>query len=285
MQQTSKEWVKIWHDPVFGELEFHHATYITHTFSRHMHEFYVLGVIEAGIQTFSCRGTRQITPTGGVFVINPGEAHTGEAFNSSGYTYRTLYPGLSLLKRVAEDLARGKQALPFFSPPVILDPELFKRFVALHHALATVQSSLERESRLLETFAYLITHHAQRRSVEQHLGQERQAVKQVRNFLDEHYEQGVTLSELAHLVGLSPFYLLRVFEQEVGIPPHAYLESRRIRQAQHLLSCGIPIIEVAYELGFSTQSHFTNRFKRLLGVTPGQYVSSVHETRRQRRSL
>jgi hypothetical protein len=36
---------------------------------------------------------------------------------------------------------------------------------------------------------------------------------------------------------------------------------------------------------FSTQSHFTHRFKRLLGITPGQYVSSAQETRRQRRSF
>jgi AraC-like DNA-binding protein len=93
----------------------------------------------------------------------------------------------------------------------------------------------------------------------------------------------VTLSELAHLVGLSPFYLLRVFEQEVSIPPHAYLESVRIRRAQRLLACGIPLAQVAYDLGFSTQSHFTHRFKRLLGVTPGQYVSSAQETARQRR--
>ncbi len=95
----------------------------------------------------------------------------------------------------------------------------------------------------------------------------------------------MTLSELAHLVGLSPFYVLRVFEQEVGLPPHAYLESVRIRRAQRLLVCGTPIAQVVGDLGFSTQSHFTHRFKRLLGVTPGQYVSSAQETARQRRSF
>jgi AraC-like DNA-binding protein len=245
MQHTSKEWVKVWHDPVLGGLELHHATYITHTFSRHMHDFYVIGVIEAGIQAFSYRGARQITPAGGVFVINPGEAHTGEALITSGYTYRTLYPDLSLLKRVASELAGREERYPFFSPAVILDPELSRRLVELHHALATAQSPLERESRFLEASAYLITHYAELRPPEQRLGQERQAVKQVRH----------------------------------------YLESIRIRQAQRLLACGIPLAQVAYELGFSTQSHFTHRFKRLLGITPGQYVSSAQETTRQRRSF
>jgi AraC-like DNA-binding protein len=157
--------------------------------------------------------------------------------------------------------------------------------VELHQALATAQSPLEREARFLEASAYLITHYAELRLPEHRLGQERQAVKQVRHYLDDHYAEGVTLSELAHLVGLSPFYLLRVFEQQVGIPPHAYLESIRIRQAQRRLSCGVPIAQVAYELGFSTQSHFTHRFKRLLGVTPGQYVSSTQQMSRQRSSF
>jgi AraC-like DNA-binding protein len=186
-------------------------------------------------------------------------------------------------KRATSELAGREERFPFFSAAVIVDPELSRRLKELHHALATAQSPLERESRFLETSAYLIAHYAELRPPEQRLGQERQAVKQVRHYLDDHYTQGVTLSELAHLVGLSPFYLLRVFEQEVGIPPHAYLESVRIRRAQRLLACGIPLARVAYDLGFSTQSHFTHRFKRLLGVTPGQYVSSAQETARQRR--
>ena len=283
MQHMSKEWVKVWHDAVLEGLELHYATYITHTFSRHMHDYYVVGVIEAGIQAFSYRGAHQITPAGGVFVINPGEAHTGEALTASGYTYRTLYPDVPLLKRVASELAGREERFPFFSTAVIIDPELTSRLKELHCALATAQSPLERESRFWEASAYLITHYAELRPPEQRLGQERQAVKQVRHYLDEHYTQRVTLSQLAHLVGLSPFYLLRVFEQEVGIPPHAYLESVRIRRAQRLLACGIPLAQVAYDLGFSTQSHFTHRFKRLLGVTPGQYVSSAQETARQRR--
>ena len=44
MQHTSEKWVKVWHDPVLEGLELHHATYITHTFSRHMHVCWLLVV-------------------------------------------------------------------------------------------------------------------------------------------------------------------------------------------------------------------------------------------------
>jgi AraC-like DNA-binding protein len=56
------------------------------------------------------------------------------------------------------------------------------------------------------------------------------------------------------------------------MPPHAYLESIRIRQAQKLLSKGTPLAQVAYEVGFASQSHFTQRFKQIIGVTPGEYA-------------
>jgi AraC-like DNA-binding protein len=268
----TNEWVKVWHDPDLNNLELHHARYIKHTFARHMHDYYVIGVIEVGTQAFWCQGTRYINPAGGVFIINPGEAHTGEGADEHGFTYRTLYPDGTLLQRAVAEIVGREQPLPFFSTPVIRDPQLARHILSLHRALASSLSPLERESRFLHTFAHLITHYAELRSPKQVAGKERHEVQKVQQYIDAYYMQRVTLTELAQLVNWSPYYLLRVFEKEIGIPPHAYLESVRIRQAQRLLSQGVPLAQVAYDLGFSHQSHLTNRFKRLLGVTPGQYL-------------
>ena len=76
-------------------------------------------------------------------------------------------------------------------------------------------------------------------------------------------------------MALSPYYLLRAFRAEVGMPPHAYLESIRIRRAQRLIEAGQPLAEVAAEMGFSSQSHLTQRFKQIIGVTPGQYARQL----------
>lgn len=277
MQDTKAEWVHVWHDPVLHDLELHHATYIHHTFTRHMHDWYVVGMIETGTQAFFSHGTRHITPAGDIFVINPGEAHTGEAVTASGYTYRTFYPDVALLTRVASEITGRAAPLPIFSSAVIHDADLSQSLRELHAVLTTAQSPLEHESRFLGAFGHLIARYAEPYLPEQRLGSERHAIKHMCQYLHDHVGDGVTLSELAHVVGLSPWYALRVFEQEVGITPHAYLESIRIRQAQRLLVSGIAIAQVAYDLGFSSQSHLTNRFKRLLGMTPGQYVASIHE--------
>lgn len=275
--------MNIWHDAALDGLELHHATYITHTFARHAHDYYVIGVIEAGVQSFAYRGTRQVTPPGDVFVIHPGEAHTGEAVSAGGYTYRTLYPPVPLLQRAYSEIAGGEQGVPYFPTPVIHDGELARALRELHLALTAGVPALEREARFLQTCALLISRYAEIRPPQRAAGQERSAVQQVRCYLDEHFAQPVTLAELARLVGLSPYYLHRAFEQEVGLPPHAYLESVRVREAQRLLACGESIAQVAYELGFSDQSHLTRRFTRLLGITPGHYQHSkiVQDAARQ----
>jgi AraC-like DNA-binding protein len=84
---------------------------------------------------------------------------------------------------------------------------------------------------------------------------------------------------LANLVTLSPYYFARAFEKETGLPPHAYLESIRIVAAKRFLDQGLPIVETALSAGYADQSHLTRRFKRFLGVTPGQYSRGNTPTR------
>ena len=77
---------------------------------------------------------------------------------------------------------------------------------------------------------------------------------------------------LAQLTQLNPLKLLLSFRQVTGLPPHAYLVQIRVQQAKQQLAAGRAIATVALETGFSDQSHLNRHFKRLVGVTPGQYV-------------
>jgi AraC-like DNA-binding protein len=112
-------------------------------------------------------------------------------------------------------------------------------------------------------------------SREGHLGREKHAIRQARQYIEGHFAENVSLQALAQHVSLSPYYLLRAFRAEVGMPPYAYLESVRIRHTQRLIKAGLPLAEVAAEVGFSSQSHMTRQFKKIIGVTPGQYAQHV----------
>lgn len=265
----TREWSRYYRQAALHDLEEIHARFIEHRFARHSHEYYVIGVVEAGVQAYSCRGARHFTPAGHIFLVNPGEPHTGEAATCQGYVYRTVYPRPSLMQQVAGEVT-GHSALPFFTHAVIRDDRLRERLLRFHRTVAEGAPSLSVESTLLDALMHLIRRYAGEWRLRSCRSSERSAVRTAREYIDAHYGADVSLSKLAALVGLSPCYFARAFHKDVGLPPHAYLESVRISRARELLLRGVPITDVSAAVGYGDQSHFTHRFKRLLGTTPGR---------------
>lgn len=269
----TQEWTKIAHHPRL-DVELLHAYYVQHAYPRHSHDYYVISLIERGRQSFTHQGTKHRTPPGGLILINPGAVHTGEAADTQGFELRALYPSLSLMQTAAHELT-GHRDLPFFKE-VLIDHQWATNSVSsLHQAILEGAGMLESESRLLWMMTQLIKRYADIGSSEGHLGKEKRAVRQVRHYIEEHFAENVSLPMLAQHVSLSPYYLLRAFRAEVGMPPYAYLESVRIRHTQRLIKAGKPLAEVAAAAGFSSQSHMTRLFKKIIGVTPGQYAQHV----------
>lgn len=267
-----QEWSQIRHYAPL-DLELLQASYVRHAYPRHFHEYYVLCVIEQGFQSFTHQNAKHFTPPGGVILINPGAVHTGEAADENGFQMRCLYPTVAHMQTAAYELTGRQQELPFFKEARLDHPWARDSLLALHKSLTRGGSSLECESRFTWTLSQLVKRHAALRFGEERLGREQAAIQRARRYIEEHFAEGVSLSELAEHVSLSRYYLLRAFRAETGMPPYAYLESVRIRHAQRLIETGKPLAEVAAEVGFSSQSHLTGRFKRILGVTPGQYAS------------
>ncbi len=94
------------------------------------------------------------------------------------------------------------------------------------------------------------------------LGAEHQPVERVRAYLEDHYNQEISLEQLAQVANLSSFHLNRSFSKTFGMPPHAYQIQVRILQAKRLLRKEGSIEQVAIKTGFVSQSHFGSHFKR-----------------------
>jgi AraC family transcriptional regulator len=80
----------------------------------------------------------------------------------------------------------------------------------------------------------------------------------------------LSLDHLAAVAHMSAYHFSRLFKNSTGLPPHQYVISRRVERAKELLRerRRPPLSEIATEVGFADQSHFTRHFKRLVGVTP-----------------
>jgi AraC-like DNA-binding protein len=269
-----KEWSQIRHNTELN-VGLLHAYYIEHAYPRHSHDYYVISLIERGKQSFTHGGTKHLTQPGGVILINPGEVHTGEAADKTGFELYSLYPTTSHMELAACELTGRHQMLPFFKEVRVDDLRVRNNILSLYNAMLENASPLECESRFIWTLAQLIKHYADASHVEQKLGKEKRPIKRALQYIHDHVALGISLHELAQYIGLSPYYFLRVFRAEVGMPPYAYLESVRISRAQKLIETGRSLVEVAMEVGFSSQSHMTNSFKKIIGVTPGQYAKQL----------
>ena len=98
-------------------------------------------------------------------------------------------------------------------------------------------------------------------------------LRAVVEYIEGHLEAGPSLGQLAAVARLSPYHFARQFKRATGLPPHQYVILRRVERARQLLEAGtgLPLAEVAAHVGFSDQSQFTQHFKRIVGVTPGQF--------------
>jgi len=82
---------------------------------------------------------------------------------------------------------------------------------------------------------------------------------------------------MAAAAHLSAYHFARQFKAATGMPPHQYVIARRVARAQPLLhpDHDLALAEIAARVGFSDQSHFSQHFKRLVGVTPRQFRTSA----------
>jgi AraC family transcriptional regulator len=103
------------------------------------------------------------------------------------------------------------------------------------------------------------------------------AVLKVVELMRQRLADSLALEELAEVAGLSPFHFARQFKTATGHPPHDYLIRLRVDRAQELIrqhSREWTLAAVANECGFADQSHMARHFKRVLGVSPGEYAEA-----------
>jgi AraC family transcriptional regulator len=94
----------------------------------------------------------------------------------------------------------------------------------------------------------------------------------VLDYIDAAMDGELTLQAMAEIANMNPFYFARAFRRQFGVAPHRFVLRRRVDRAKQLLSeTETPLVEVALNCGFSSQSHFAAVFHRHVGVTPSKF--------------
>ncbi|MCQ2802546.1 MAG: AraC family transcriptional regulator [Bacilli bacterium] len=103
-----------------------------------------------------------------------------------------------------------------------------------------------------------------------------ETVNRIKDYIDEHYLEDLSLINLYKKLYISEFYGSRLFKQYIGTTPVSYIISKRMREAQNMLgNTNETITSIAYKLGYKDIYYFTKIFKKEVGVSPSAYRKSI----------
>ncbi len=98
------------------------------------------------------------------------------------------------------------------------------------------------------------------------------SMTKARQFIGEHHEEDLALTDVARAVNMSTFYFCKSFKKATGMTFTEYLSRVRIEKARELLvNPNVRVSEVAFEVGFQSLTHFNRVFRRVLGQSPSAF--------------
>ncbi len=252
-------------------LELHQRIDTDCAVSRHVHWVFSLSAVDAGVRMYTTKKGKYCVTSGNIFVVNLGDVHSSSVPAGYKCSNKSMRIDPGLLRSINMQITGNLYETISLRQPVIHDMELSRHIFDLHRVMGKSPESLEVECRILDIFSMLYERHSQQGKNPGVFGKEHIRVCRACEYLQDRFNENISLNELADFAGLSPFYLSRVFTQAMGVPPHTYQLQIRLKKATDLLAAGRPIIEVALETGFCDQSHFQKSFKKKFGITPRQY--------------
>ena len=164
------------------------------------------------------------------------------------------------------------ELLPTFARP---DPLI--QHLALNLKIALDSDNYDRlyaESLFHTLSMHLLRHYATRQFTfkEYTGGLPPYKLKQAINYINDNLDQKIKLDDVAKLIDISQYYFCHLFKESTGIAPYQYVLKQRVEKAKELTKQRkLPLAEIAFECGFSSQSQMTQHFRRSVGITPKVY--------------
>jgi AraC-like DNA-binding protein len=249
-------------------------------FGRHWHTTFGFGLMERGAHRSISDSGVVDAHAGDVIAINPGEVHDGRPLGAHSRRWRLVYLEPELVATLAAERRRSGDVR--LTRPTIRDRTLIRPLRSLLGRLERWSASrphatdetLACEEALVLACGQLLD----RYSTATLTSQVQCEVARVRERLADDLAHAASLSELAALVGLSRYQLLRRFASVYGMTPFAWQRKLRTERARALVARGRNLADVAAECGFADQSHMTRVFADHFGFTPGAVAASLERS-------
>lgn len=245
----------------------------------HSHDYLEMAIILSGRGKYYIENKMYTVEEGDVLIFNPGTHHQAIVFDKSNPTVE-FFVGFTDIN--FRDMQLNHLCFKDGTPILHSKSEL-------RHKLFKLCSSMLAENEVLRPGRYfmlktyliqmlLLIIREQSEPLERSKGYafesigKKYVVEQIINYFEEHFEEKISLDQIAENMYLSPFYISKIFKSETGDTPIRYLIDIRLDRAKELLEMGkIESIQtVAASVGYDDAYHFSKLFKKRFGVSPSQ---------------
>ncbi|MEJ7855879.1 AraC family transcriptional regulator [Acinetobacter baumannii] len=264
---------EFWQDRRMPYVETRRSCFGRTCYKSHSHPTFSIGAIDEGNSVFqSSFGTVQKISAGTLVIVPAHVEHSCNPMPNQAWSYQMLHLDLAWLNQLYSEFQEQGLDLhiPQHKPLIIKEESLYEAFTEMNETLFDAQKLIfEKEQSLLHCLIHLLLPHF----ILEEIQKPQYLYKDFLKLIDviSSSEAFISLEELAQRVGLSRYAIIRLFKANVGLTPHAFQINLKINQAREQLKQGVPLAELAVNLGFSDQSHFHKAFKAHTGVTPRQF--------------
>ena len=238
------------------KIEAYNLSGIVQKFPNHFHEYYVIGFIEGGRRHLWCKNEEYDLSAGDLILFNPHDNHFCAPINGELLDYRAVNISPEIMESAVLEIT-GEKFTPHFTRNVVYQSEITRSIDSLYNAILQCSPMLEKEEHFFFLLEQILQEYVSPFETAD-VSQPNQQIRTLCTYMEEHFEENITLDDLLSMTNFGKSYLLRSFAKQVGVSPYRYLQTIRLDRAKKFLENGIPPIEAAGMAGFSDQSHFTN---------------------------
>ena len=243
-------------------------------YHKHFHNTLSIGAIEEGKVSFSHLQENRMLYPDELVVINPNIVHSCNPVENESRTYHMIYLDTIWCQKLQESIFGGLNSYIPVSEFILKDKNLYTKFIDLNYKLLNSDIFYLEKEELLQNFMIELFCQYCDKTMQSCMYKENINIQLAKEYIEENINSNPTVKEISKYLNISEFHFFKLFKQAFHISPHAYLLNQKICRAKELLSNQEEIAQVAYELGFADQSHFSRVFKSYVATTPNEYRKS-----------